>query len=94
MTSLIQYNALFRCGGALKFAHQQECNMKRNEMTLETCLTTQQVADALGVCTETARLMLKNEPDVLKLKGRGTGRRKHYRTPLSVLNRLKRRMGA
>lgn len=54
--------------------------------------TVKEVADALGVSRETARLILKKEPGVIRVEGRGAGDRSHLRTPAEVLARLLRRM--
>jgi hypothetical protein len=66
--------------------------MNDRPVPFEASVTVKEVASILGVSGETARLMLAREPGVLQIRGKGQGKRVHRRVPLSVVERLRRRL--
>jgi hypothetical protein len=75
---------------ALKAAKQ--AGREQSMQVQKQFMSAKEVAEVLGVSPETVRLMVRNEPGVLRLAGRGTGKRVHCRVPVSVVERLIRRM--
>ena len=63
------------------------------EITQERLFTLKEVAADLRMSTQSARLIVKMEPGVLKKKG-PTGQRTRYYIPESVLRRIRNRMVA